>query len=220
MARYLTGSLLACGLWLTTFCGATQAQFDFFYDDGGYDYDYDDGGNWGGRGWNNNSSGFPRQGSARSYKQSPYRPGAQNQNNLGWDNGGWDDGGWDNGGWNNGWQQQQNWNQYQYQQPQRVTYSNLPITIGMPAGEPGMCSYVLSSGQGTWNYTMSPGKSQTFNEDRAWKVTFDRGNGYGEQSYNLKPGYYRFRQSSRGWELYRSETPPAAPIANAPPPPM
>lgn len=217
MTRFLTGSLLACGLWLTSFCGVTQAQF--FFDDGGYDDgDWDDGG------WNRNFSA-PRQGTARQYRHSPFSPATQNQNNLGWDNSGWDDGGWDNGwnnnGWNNGWQQQQNWNQYQYQyqQPQRV-YSNQPITIAMPTGEPGMCSYVLSSGQGTWNYTMSPGKSQTFNEDRAWKVTFDRGNGFGEQSYNLKPGYYRFRQSSRGWELYRSEAPPAAPIANAPPPPM
>jgi hypothetical protein len=99
-------------------------------------------------------------------------------------------------------------------------YSNQPITIAMPLDQPGPCGYVLLSGDAAWNYTMAPGQSQTFPEDRAWRITFDRGQGYGEQTYALKPGLYRFRLTSRGWELYRSTTPAPAPFASAPPPPM
>lgn len=171
---------------------------------------------------------------------SPFTPGPQNQGNN-WGNGGvpgnfapnygfpnvrqnrggwyydeyddewyYDDGyDWDQPDWGYGPQAPQ------YQQ--RPVFSNQPITILMPEGEPGVCAYVLSGAGGVWNYTIAPGKSQTFNEDRQWMVTFDRGNNLGQQSYNLKPGIYKFRQSNRGWELYRTENPSAS---QGPPAPM
>lgn len=174
------------------------------------------------------------------YKFSPYTPGTQNQGSN-WNSGGnsnWNSGG--GGNWNNDWsggtqhwhqqpqrqyhydyQPQQSWSyqQPQYTPPQPV-YSGLPIKISMPPTEAGLCAYVLTSGGETWNYTIAPGKSQLFNEDRAWQVTYDRGDGYGPQTYGLKPGHYRFRQSSRGWELYRSDSMQDAPPSFAPPPPM
>lgn len=207
-ALLLTGLVLAA-------IGANAAAFDdFYYDDGGWgfgydDYYYDD---------YYYDDYYDDYNTPRSYKYMPFSPGAQNQN-LGWNNG-WDNT-WNNG-WNNNWQQQQNWNYQprpQYQTPQ-VVYSQQPIKISMPPAEAGLCAYVLSSGGQSWNYTISPGKSQQFKEDRAWQVTYDRGNGYGHQTYSLKPGHYRFRQSSRGWELYRSDVMDDTPIAQAPPPPM
>ena len=101
-----------------------------------------------------------------------------------------------------------------------VTYSRQPIRISMPEDQIGICAYVLRSGDEAFNYTILPGKKQDFTEDRAWKIVYDRGDGFGQQSYGLKPGHYRFRQSSRGWELYRSSSMETASTSNAPPPPM
>ena len=139
-----------------------------------------------------------------------------------------------NQGWNQNWSHSnQNWSyqqpRYSYSQPSysqrsysqpQVVYSQQPIRISMPVNQPGMCSYVLSSGDESWNYTIAPGKKQDFKEDRVWKITFDRGDGFGQQSYGLKPGHYRFRQGSRGWELYKSSSMDTASTSNAPPPPM
>jgi hypothetical protein len=76
---------------------------------------------------------------------------------------------------------------------------------------------VLATGSQSWNYTIAPGKSQAFPEDRAWQVTYDRGAGHGQQTYQLRSGQYKFRQGPRGWELYRSELEEAAPVVTAPP---
>lgn len=204
--------------------------------------------------------GVQNDSGSNQYRMVPSTPGVQNNSSSwntggGWDLGGgnWNSGGsnWNSGGgsWNNGsgnWQRvQPNYNQYQYQQPQRygytqpqyqspsypsqpqytpsappVNYSGQPIHISMPADQYGSCAYVLASGPDSWNYTMLPGKSQKFTEDRSWQITFDRGGGYGEQSYRLIPGYYRFKQSSRGWELYHSTTAPPPSSGSAPPPPQ
>lgn len=104
--------------------------------------------------------------------------------------------------------------------PLPPNYSNLPIRISMPEGQPGACGYQLATGQQAWNYMIAPGKSQTFVEDRVWQVTYDRGGGFGPQTYTLRSGHYKFRQSPRGWELYRGELDPsiAAPVATTPPP--
>jgi hypothetical protein len=141
---------------------------------------------------------------------SPFSPGTQNQawnwpnqnqwNQNQWDDGWYDEDGYYNPGFNPYWQQQQQW-----QQRPPVAWSNEPITIGMPEGEPGICAYSLTSGFGGWNYTITPGKSQTFQEDRPWSITFDRGDNRGTQTYRLKPGQYRFRHGENGWELFRSE---------------
>jgi hypothetical protein len=106
-------------------------------------------------------------------------------------------------GFNPYWRQQQQQQGWQFQPP--VTWSNEPIEITMPEGEPGVCAYTLSSGVGGWNYTITPGKSQAFREDRPWSVTFDRGDGRGVQTYKLKPGRYRFRHGENGWDLFRQE---------------
>jgi hypothetical protein len=220
-------AILTAGLLLAALTGPATAYDDFYFDDGGFD----DGGDWDDGDYYDD--GFDDYGgTARKFNYSPFNPGTQN-NNMGWNNNGWNNNGWNHGGWNNnhngGWQQpqHQHWNnqpQYQYQpaRPQ-VVYSQQPIKISMPPNEAGLCAYVLKDGNnGAWNYTIAPGKSQDFTHDRGWLVTFDRGNGFGEQTYSLKPGYYRFRQSSRGWELYHSATAPvdAAPVAQGPPPPM
>lgn len=126
------------------------------------------------------------------------------------DDGYWDDGydyGWNYGWNNNGWQQ-------------RPQYSQQPIKISMMYGEAGPVSYVLSGGGPVYNYTMQPGMAQMFREDRPWQITYDRGNGFGQQTYSLKPGHYRFKQSPRGWELFRSDSLDDMPLAQAPPPPM
>lgn len=172
---------------------------------------------------------------------APFTPGVQN--NTTWNNGSnWNtgnSGNWNQGNWNSGsqhWQHQQptwqsqpqrwSYNQRQYQPTQTsyptapaVSYSGDPILISMPAEQPGMCSYILTSGDSSWNYTIAPGKKQSFVEDRSWKITFDRGNGYGEQSYRLAPGQYLFRQSDRGWELYHTPLAPTVDVGGAPPPP-
>jgi hypothetical protein len=124
-------------------------------------------------------------------------------------------GGYNQGGYNQ-------WRQPLSYQPRRpaVVYSQLPITISMPDGEAGLCAYILGDGSNAWNYSIAPGKSQSFKEDRAWTVRYDRGNGYGEQMYRLKPGHYKFRQSARGWELYYSAPGGNAPLNAGPPAPM
>jgi len=217
----MTRQLLLGGLCSLLLAGPAAAQFRSYSPDSG--------------GAQNNSGGWQRQ--PRHY--SPDSGGAQNMSggwrpNNGWqNNSGWNQGShWQQPQYQH-WQHQHQYqpqHQHQYQpqyhnydhQPQYqaraytppapppVVYSNLPISIAMPDGEPGLCSYVLSSGDGSWNYNIGPGQRQTFNEDRAWKVTFDRGNGYGQQSYALHPGLYRFRMSARGWELYRSSASTAA----------
>ena len=143
---------------LTALCAPAAAIDDFYYDDGGdwYDdgYDYDYGGYQNGR----------------YYKQAPYTPGVQNNNNnwgSPWSTGNQNSG--FNWGYNNNWQQPQYQQNWQYSQPQYsqsyrpaqpytppVVYSNLPIKISMPAGEAGLCAYVLSGGNGSWNYTIAP----------------------------------------------------------------
>ncbi len=87
--------------------------------------------------------------------------------------------------------------------PSRVaTLSGGQIRLRMPEWETRACSYFLIDPDNAWNYTMQPGKSQTFPLDRSWTIRFDRGQGHGVQSYRLQPGEYEFRQSARGWELY------------------
>lgn len=194
---------------------AASAQFfdDGYYDDGGF---YNDGYN--DDGWDYGGGGNQR------YQFMPFSPGIQNT--QGWNQ--WDDGGgWNqwggnsnqwNGGsnqWGGGSNQWGGFNQWGGNYPQStyrpqpnyqppVNYSGLPITIEMPPDQSGLCSYSLLGGSGAWNYSITPGRSQNFTEDRDWKIRFDRGNGNGSATYNLRPGVYRFRQSSRGWELYRA----------------
>lgn len=51
-------------------------------------------------------------------------------------------------------------------------------------------------------YTMQPGYSQIFRDDRTWKLEFLRnGQGSAPVTYTLKPGTYRFGAGAEGWEL-------------------
>lgn len=115
--------------------------------------------------------------------------------------------------WDYGWNYGNNWQQ-------RPQYSQQPIKLSMLYGELGPVAYVLSGGGQVYNYTMQPGMAQNFREDRPWQITYDRGNGLGQQTYGLKPGHYRFKPTARGWELFRSDSMDDMPLAQAPPPPM
>ena len=122
----------------------------------------------------------------------------------GWQNGG---GGWQNqgqqgggGGWQNQWQRQPNpgWQQGHQPELQKV-YSNLPIHITLPPDMTGHVAYTLNG----YQYKIQPGQTQHFREDRDWVIQFDRGPEYGSGMYSLTGGYYSFKRSDRGWELYR-----------------
>lgn len=155
---------------------------------------------------------------------SPFAPGNQNQSSV-WPGGGNNPWAPQNPGNSSGPPQQNYWGQNlpRPEDPQFMplppNFSNLPIRISMPPGEPGPCGYVLSTGQQSWNYTIAPGRAQTFIEDHVWQVTYDRGGGFGPQTYALRSAHYKFRQSPRGWELYRTplDDVPAAPVAVEPP---
>jgi len=104
-------------------------------------------------------------------------------------------------GYRNPYHYQQPFDRYRYHDdfvPERQ-FSNAPITIRMASNASGRVVYSLNG----HDYTMLPGQSQTFHEDRQWVIRFDRGGDFGSGEYFLSPGNYEFRKSSRGWELYR-----------------
>jgi uncharacterized protein (TIGR03067 family) len=51
-------------------------------------------------------------------------------------------------------------------------------------------------------FTMQPNDEQTLPAGSSWEIHFDRGGGNGSGDYQLSAGYYEFRPSARGWELY------------------
>jgi len=79
-----------------------------------------------------------------------------------------------------------------------------PVVISMPATETGTCSYTLSSGSASYDYSITPGGSQQINSG-SWQVTYD--NGSGPVTYGLYGGEYRFRETAGGWQLYRTGPP-------------
>ena len=56
-------------------------------------------------------------------------------------------------------------------------------------------------------YSIPPGYSQEFREDRAWVIQFSRAANVDQARYGLQSGQYTFTSTDRGWELYRSELP-------------
>lgn len=66
-------------------------------------------------------------------------------------------------------------------------------------------------------YSILPGYSQTFNNDRTWVLEFLRG-GSGSESvrYTLKSGAYTFAIGSQGWELHQPATAPTGDLPAAP----
>lgn len=96
-------------------------------------------------------------------------------------------------------------------------YSGAPVTIVNPASNNTVLSYSLN---GT-PYTMQPGQSQQFAEDRAWTIEFSRGGNFGSARYGLFAGQYTFGPTERGWELFSGPIGTAdsgGAMANPPPP--
>jgi len=83
-------------------------------------------------------------------------------------------------------------------------YSQLPIKLILPNTESGTCDYTLIGNSKNYNYSMSPGNSQTFTEDRHWKVRyFSEGK---LQEFDLKGGQtYEFVREDNAWKLYKME---------------
>jgi hypothetical protein len=103
---------------------------------------------------------------------------------------------------------------YVVQRPIVGSFSGGPIKIVNPAESGVTLSYSLDGS----DFTMAPGSSQEFQEDRAWAIQFSRGEGLDQARYGLQSGVYTFARTDRGVELYRSEfaqtvAPPPAPAA-------
>lgn len=95
------------------------------------------------------------------------------------------------------------------------------ITLVFPNESSIPLTYVLN---GT-TYTIKPGYTQTFLDDRIWTIEFFRG-GSGSQpmKYDLKAGTYRFFADENGWDLKQvgggaaPDLPPSpSPISSLPP---
>jgi hypothetical protein len=84
-----------------------------------------------------------------------------------------------------------------------ANFSGGPITITNPATNNVTLSYMLDG----IAYTIAPGYTQDFSEDRAWVIQFSRGENSEQVQYGLQSGLYTFTSTDQGWELYRSELP-------------
>ncbi len=91
-------------------------------------------------------------------------------------------------------------------------FSGGPIKIVNPATNTGRLNYTLNG----MPYSIEPGQTQEFTEDRAWVIDFDRGRSLGMARYSLQTGVYRFAMTDRGWELYNEPLPRPATGAMSP----
>jgi len=71
-----------------------------------------------------------------------------------------------------------------------------PITILNPAETGRTVSYTLGSAA----YSIEPSRSLAHN-DGTQVIAFDRGTSFGQASYTLQPGTYRFVMTNTGWDL-------------------
>lgn len=90
-------------------------------------------------------------------------------------------------------------NTYVVQRPILENFSGGPITITNPATNGVSLNYTLDGVA----YTIAPGYSQDFREDRAWVVQFSRGGNMDQVRYGLTSGVYSFTGTDHGWELYK-----------------
>ena len=97
-----------------------------------------------------------------------------------------------------------------------VVFSGGPIKITNPATNRAALSYSLNG----MVYTIQPGFSQEFAEDRDWVIDFSRGPNLGAGRYSLHTGLYSFGAGGNGWELFSVpvDTSPAGGLASPPPP--
>ena len=90
------------------------------------------------------------------------------------------------------------------------------IKLSCPKTAPGPLSYSLNGHV----YTIQPGYSQTFPNDRAWTIEFKRGgDDSAVASYALNSGLYSFVAGPGGWELQQPGATPS-PSAELPPSPL
>lgn len=90
----------------------------------------------------------------------------------------------------------------------QVVHTGETIKLICPKVATGQLTYSLNGSP----YTIQPGYSQTFRDDRTWKLEFQRaGEGSTIVGYTLKPGTYKFGVGAEGWELRQviNELPPA-----------
>jgi hypothetical protein len=80
----------------------------------------------------------------------------------------------------------------------------LPITLLNPVATGRTVSYTLNSG----DYEVDPAGSKVHNEGTQ-VIVFDRGGAFGQATYTLQPGTYRFAMTDKGLDL-RTVTPQVA----------
>jgi hypothetical protein len=70
------------------------------------------------------------------------------------------------------------------------------VSILNPAGTGGTVNYTLGSDQ----YSIAAGESRA-HDDGTQLIVFDRGKSFGQSTYTLQPGSYRFVMTATGWDL-------------------
>ncbi len=98
--------------------------------------------------------------------------------------------------------------------PPAPTFDGGPIVLTNAATNDKAVEYSVNGNR----YVIKPGQSQKFVHDREWIVEFDRGQNFGSAQYSLKATNYKFKPTSKGWELFESAG-SAAPRGNVPAPP-
>ncbi len=95
--------------------------------------------------------------------------------------------------------------------PSTRTGANIKLVCPKTAGGP--LTYALNGHL----YTIQPGYSQNFRDDRVWTLEFKQG-GDGSEAvrYTLKPGTYNFAVGASGWELRQPVTAPTSDLPPAP----
>lgn len=87
------------------------------------------------------------------------------------------------------------------------------IKLASPKSTLGSLTYLLNGQQ----YTITPGYSQSFPNDRVWVLKFNRrGEGSESVQYTLKDGNYKFAMGQSGWELHQMIPTSAAQLPPAP----
>jgi len=76
------------------------------------------------------------------------------------------------------------------------------VLIINPADSRGTINYNINGN----HYVAQPGMKQKLapaTNGRQWKIDYDRGENFGQASYELAPGTYNFMPTETGWQLYK-----------------
>jgi len=90
-----------------------------------------------------------------------------------------------------------------------------PIVIVCPIENSAPVEYAINGHR----FTMKPGQTQKFSNDRRWVIEFDQGAGRGRTKYTLNAGTFKFKQAGAGWDFVQTVE-RATSKEEAPPPPM